>query len=151
MTIRVSTGARNAMLGNGTNLGLRAALAAGFLYLYSGSQPATADLQAQLARCSARSRSTDDGTTGLTFDAASGGVLSKAAAEAWKFHGLADGTVGWFRFSDSADTPTASSATAKRVDGLVGTAGADANMSNTAVLTGAVSTIDSFSLTLPAQ
>jgi hypothetical protein len=150
MTIRVSTGARNAMLGNGTNLGLRAALAAGFLYLYTGSQPATADAGAT-GTLVGKVTVNGDGTTGLTFDAASGGVLSKAAAEAWKFTGLADGTVGWFRFSDSADTPTASSATAKRVDGLVGTAGADANMSNTAVLTGAVSTVDSFSLTLPAQ
>jgi hypothetical protein len=150
MTIRVSTGARNAMLGNGTNLGLRAALAAGFLYLYSGTQPATADAGAT-GTLLGKVTVNDDGTTGLTFDAAAGGVLSKAAAEAWKFHGLADGTIGWFRFSDSADTPTASSATAKRVDGLVGTAGADANMSNTAVLTAAVSTIDSFALTLPAQ
>jgi hypothetical protein len=82
---------------------------------------------------------------------AAAGVLSKAAAEAWKFHGLAAGTAGWFRFSDSADTPTASSATAKRVDGLIGTAGADVNMSNTNVVTGGVSTIDSFSLTLPAS
>jgi hypothetical protein len=150
MTIRLSTGARNAMLGNGTNAGLRAALAAGFLYIYSGSQPATADLGAT-GTLLGKVTVNDDGTTGLTFDAAAAGVLSKAAAETWKFHGLAAGTAGWFRFSDSADTPTASSATAKRVDGLIGTAGADVNMSNTNVVLAAQSTIDSFSLTLPAS
>jgi hypothetical protein len=149
MTVRLSTGARNAMLGNGTNAGLRAALALGFMNIYSGSQPATADAAATGTLLG--TVTVNDGGTGLTFDAAAAGVLSKAAAETWKFHGLAAGTAGWFRFYDAADTPSGSSATSKRVDGLIGTAGADVNMSNTAVVLAAVSTIDAFSITLPAS
>jgi hypothetical protein len=150
MAIRISTGARNAMLGNGTNLGLRAALAAGFLYLYTGSQPATADKGAT-GTLLGKVTVLDDGTTGLTFDAPAAGVLAKAAPKRGSF--TASRMARWAG-SASAMRPTRRPRqhhVSKRVDGLVGTAGADANMSNTAVLTGAVSTVDSFALTLPAR
>lgn len=146
MTIRISTGARNCMLGDGSHQGLRAGFAAGFLYLYDGTQPATADTGAT-GNLLGKVTLNGDGTTGLTFDAAASGVLSKAAAETWKFTGLLAGTVGWYRFSAAGDTPTNTSTTAIRVDGLIATAGGDANMSNTTVAVGAVNTVDSWSWT----
>lgn len=148
MTVRISTGMRNALLNGGTAGGVAGALRLGFLYLYDGTQPAAADTGAtgtQLGKVTVN----DDGTTGLTFDAAVAGVIAKAAAENWKFHGLANGNAGWYRFCEAADVPGNTSSTAKRIDGLVGTAGADANISNTAIVAGAVSTVDSWSFTMP--
>jgi len=138
------------MLGDGSSVGIRGALAAGFMAIYQGTQPASADTGAsglQLGKVTVD----DDGTTGLTFDAAAAGVLSKAAAEAWKFHGLADGVAGWFRFYPAGGNPTATSSTETRVDGLIGTAGADANMTNVNVVTDAVSSVDSCTITMPAS
>jgi len=146
---------RTAMLGGVANLplnsagGVRTALNLGFIYLYDGTQPATADTGAtgtQLGKVTV-----NDSGVGLTFDAAVAGVLTKAAAETWRFHGLANGTVGWYRFSEAADVPGNLSTTAMRIDGLVGTAGADMNISNTAVVLAAVSTVDTFSFTEPAN
>ncbi len=96
-------------------------------------------------------RTGDDGTTGLSFEAPASGVMTKDTDEDWKFHGLANGNVGWFRFAEASDTPTNDSSTAKRIDGLVGTAGADANITNTAVASAAVSTVDNWSFTMPAS
>lgn len=150
MTIRLSTGMRNALLTGGSGGGVNGALTVGFLYLYDGTQPASADTGAT-GTMLGKVTVDDDGTTGLTFDAAAAGVLVKAAAETWQFHGLAAGNVGWFRFSEAADTPGNTSTTAKRIDGLVGTAGADANITNTAVALAAVSTVDDWSFTMPAS
>jgi hypothetical protein len=148
MTIRLSTGMRDAINNGGVTGGVKGALALGFIWLYDGTQPATADTGATgnlLGKVTV-----NDGGTGLTFDASVAGVLTKAAAETWRFHGLMNGTVGWYRFAEASDTPTGTSATAKRIDGLVGTAGADMNISNTAIVLGAVSTVDTFSFTMPA-
>jgi hypothetical protein len=90
-----------------------------------------------------------DGVTGLSLGAAANGVIEKAVAEAWRFVGLADGAAGWWRYSEPGDTPTATSDTMKRIDGSIGTAGADANIANTNVVTGAVSTVDEFAITMP--
>lgn len=150
MTIRLSTGMRNAVLNGGASGGVAGALALGFIYLYDGTQPASPDTGAT-GTLLGKVTLNNDGSTGLSWEAAAAGVLPKDVDENWQFAGLANGTVGWFRFSEAADTPTNTSATAKRIDGLVGTAGADMNISNTAVVLAAVSTVDSFSFTMPAS
>jgi hypothetical protein len=150
MTIRLSTAARNAMLGDNTNKGLQGVFAAGFLYIYSGTQPATADAAAngvQLGKVTI----SDDGTTGLQFELAAAGVLAKDTDEVWQFHGLTNGVAGWYRFTTAAGNPATADATQVRVDGLIGTAGADLNMTNTNIVTNAVTTIDAFDWTLPAS
>lgn len=149
MTIRLSTGARNAMLGDNVKKGLRESFNLGFINIYDGTQPASADTGATGNLLG--TVTVNDGGTGITFDVAASGVLSKAAAETWKFHGLTNGTAGWFRLFEASDTPTANSSTARRVDGLIGTAGADVNISNTSIVTSAVSTVDTFTLTMPAS
>jgi hypothetical protein len=90
------------------------------------------------------------GGTGITFDSAAAGVIAKAVAETWRFTGLADGTAGWFRLYQAADTITNSSTSVARVDGAIGTSGADLNLSNLAIVTGQVNTVDTFTITMPA-
>ena len=60
------------------------------------------------------------------------------------------GTAGWFRFYAN-DLTTGASSTAARFDGSVSTSGAQLNMSSTAITAGATTTIDSFTVTMPAS
>ena len=149
MTIRLSTGMRNKLLDGGATGGVKNALNLGFINLYPGSQPLSADTGATgtiLGTVSVNG----DGVTGLGFDAASAGAISKAAAQTWRFTGLADGLAGWFRFYAAGDTPSGTSTTAARIDGSIGSAGADMNITNVNIQTGALSTVDSFTINMPA-
>ena len=150
MAVRLSTGLRNKMLDGGSGGGFKGALALGFINIYSGPQPLTADTGATGTLLGTVSIG-GLGVTGLTFDAATGGVSSKAAAETWMFTGAATGTAGWFRFYAAGDTPANASSTAARLDGAISTSAADLNLANVSVSTGAPNTIDVFSFTLPAQ
>lgn len=86
---------------------VRLALANGALYLYSGSQPAEANLAPTgtligIATRNAGAWTPGTATNGINFDAAvvSGDdvILNKAAAETWQFAAVAAGTIGWARF-----------------------------------------------------
>jgi hypothetical protein len=148
MTIRLSTGMRNAILMGGAGGGVKDALAGGFVYIFTGAQPVGSDTGAPGVMLG-KVTLDGDGSTGLNLGTAANGVIDKDPTEAWRFEGLADGSAGWWRYSVAGDTPTGNSATAKRIDGSIGTAGADANIANTNVVTGAVSTVDQFSITMP--
>jgi hypothetical protein len=148
MTIRLSSGMRDAINTGGASGGVKGALAAGFIYIYSGSQPTSAD-SAATGTLLGKVTKDGDGATGLTLGTSAAGVIPKNPAETWKFTGLADGSAGWFRHCEAGDTPGNSSSTAKRIDGSIGTAGADANIANTNVVTGAVSTVDAYTVTMP--
>ena len=89
---------------------------------------------------------------GLTFGDSAAGVLVRNSAEVWSGTAVADGTAGWFRYVGAVTDPgTADSGEAYiRLDGNIATSGANLNMSNTAIVTGAVQTISGFSLTYPA-
>lgn len=150
MSIRLSTGLRNKILEGGAGGGVKGALDGGFVYVYPGTQPTSPDTGATGTLLGKVSVEADD-TTGLTFEAAAVlGVIQKAAAELWQFEGLAVGQAGWFRYSEDGDTPTSNSATAARLDGTIGTAGADMDIGNTNITVGAVNTVDRFSVTMPA-
>ena len=86
---------------------------------------------------------------GLEFGDAASGAISKASGDTWQDQGLAAGTAGWFRFCANPTDSGAASTTLPRIDGSVGTSGADLNMSSTSVTVGATYTIDDFTLTLP--
>jgi len=148
MTIRLSTGLRNDILNGGAGGGVRGAFAGGFIYIFPGTQPASPDTGAT-GTLLGKVTVNGDGSTGLNFDAAVNGVMSKALAEVWRFLGLADGQAGWFRFCEASDTPTVTSATASRMDGTLGTAGADMDISNTNVTTGAMNTVGDLTITMP--
>lgn len=152
MTIRLSTGLRNAML---DTTGMAGALENGVIYIYSGAQPLSAD---NAVSGTLLGKVTVDGgafafgspTNGLNFDAPVAGVITKAVAEDWKFDGIVDGTAGWFRFMGNATDALGSSTTLPRIDGSVGTSGADLNLSNISIVTAGPNTVDVFQITMPS-
>ena len=152
MALRFSTGLRNALLGNSadtTGDGLSGVLDGCYIDIYSGAPPANADaapIGTKLGTVSIDGA----GTTGLTFNAPTGGSVSKATAENWKAVGIAAGTAGWFRVRTTADD-NQSGTTYPRIDGTVAKTGADLNMSNTSVTVGSPHTIDTFSISAAAN
>jgi hypothetical protein len=63
----------------------------------------------------------------------------------------ASGTAAWFRIHDVSEGPTGASATKKRIDGTVGTSGADLNFNTVTFVAGGTAAISSFTITLPAS
>ncbi|MBF0591203.1 MAG: hypothetical protein HQL02_03860 [Nitrospirae bacterium] len=120
----------------------------GFIKIYTGSQPTTADnAPTGTLLCTVYS----DGTSaGLSFGDASAGVMAKTVAETWSGTAVATGTAGWFRLVAPSDGGS-SSQTDERLDGSVATSGAQLNMSSTSIVSGAVQTISTFSITMPAE
>lgn len=155
MAERLSTGLRNEILKSGGS-SMADALLNGVIYIFSGTQPATADDTESgytlLGIVSVDHLTFTPGspTNGLNLDVATGGVVSKAVAETWQFEGITNGTAGWFRLYAN-DRLQGTSTTAIRLDGAISTSGAEINMSNTAVVTSAIGTIDAFAVTWPAS
>ena len=128
----------------------------GILRVYSGSQPATADAAATgtcLVEITVASGAWVAGAeaNGLEFDDESAGTLTKCADETWS--GVADntGTAGWFRLYANPTDAALLSTVLPRIDGSVGTSGANLNMSSTSIVALATYTIDTFTFTLPLQ
>ncbi len=154
MTVRLSDGLRTAMLETGS---LETALSLGFMFIYTGSQPAAANDAASGSLLV--TIAVDDGAVGLTFDAIiTAGVLAKAAAETWSGTAALTGTAGWFRFhkldtnkATTTTTAAGSSTTLQRLDGSIAVSGGDLQMSNTSIVAAAIQTVSTFNLTLAAQ
>lgn len=150
MTIRLSTGLRTALAGSA---GISSTFANGIIEIRTGTQPSYADNAVTgtlLGTVTLASGAFTPGvsTNGLTWAAAAAGVASKTGT--WSFNGVAAGTAGWFRLKGNAADNDALSTTLPRLDGSIGTSGADLNMSNLSITIGAPTTIDTFSITIPA-
>jgi hypothetical protein len=127
--------------------GFQAIFKDGFINVYSGTQPTSADdAPSGTLLCTFYS---DGAATGLEFDDAAAGVISKAAAETWSGTAVASGTAGWFRLYQAGDGG-ASSTTDCRLDGACATSGGQLNMSSLSISSGAVQTISTFQITQPA-
>lgn len=127
----------------------------GVLRIYSGSQPSTADSAVTgtlLLEVTVSGGAFSHGAyaNGLEFGTATGGYIEKASGDTWQDNGLANGTAGWFRLCGNPTDDGTASTTLPRVDGSVGTSGADLNMTSTSIVSGSTYTIDTFKLTLPA-
>lgn len=127
----------------------------GVIRIYSGSQPSSADdaeTGTLLVTITVGSGAFTPGspTNGLEFGPIVSGILSKRSDEVWSGVGVAAGTAGWFRYY-SNPMDTGANATAVRFDGNVATSGAVINMSSTNIVIGATSTVDTFTITLPAS
>lgn len=153
MAWRVSTKLLNEMFN-----AVRSQLANGTIEIYSGSQPASANDAATgtlLGRVTLNAAAWAEGsaTNGLEFDAAAARQMTKATGEVWQFTGLSDGTAGWFRFRGNAADAGAADPTflLPRIDGRIATTGAELNLSNLNIVTGATTTIDSFTLRWPTN
>lgn len=160
MALRLSTGLRNLMLaqtgGSLVGASLGTLFLDGVIYVYTGAQPATADLaetgtNVLIISESGGAFTPSSPTNGLEFeDDPTAGVLEKASAEIWQGDGIGGGGVaGYFRFYDNARTQGASS-TAVRFDGACSTSGGELTMSSTTIVPAATTTIDTFQITLPA-
>lgn len=126
----------------------------GVLRIYSGGQPSGPDAAVAgtlLLEISEGAGAFVAGAfdNGLEFGDAASGAISKATGETWQDLGLAAGTAGYFRFVANATDAGGASTSLPRIDGSIGTSGADLNMSSTSITVGATYTIDSFTMTLP--
>ena len=143
MSLKLSTGLRDGMLDTSP---FKTLLDASRVKIYSGAAPATADEAEGTILVSIGS---DAGDTHCHFLAAAvSGVLSKAA-DIWSGVASASGTASYFRLVVNTDTGVLST-TEIRVQGTVGTSGADINMSSVSIVSGATQTIDTWDLTMPA-
>lgn len=86
-------------------------------------------------------------TNGLFLALAANGAITKHASQTWSGVGIADGTAGWFRYYGAATDAGGVSTTLPRLDGRIATSGAELNLSNTSIVTGASESITTFSIT----
>lgn len=145
MAFKVSTGLRNYMLDTGS---FKGAMDLGFLRIYKGTVPATADDALGSAAILTEITVDADGVTGLTFDAAVSGIIPKASAETWQGENSDTGVATFFRFVQPADTGNAVPEEL-RIQGTVGTVGAELNLSNTTLTALGIQTINHFNVALP--
>lgn len=148
MALKASTGLRNYVLETGA---LRDALDLGFIDIYNGTPPASADdaigslgTNTLLVRISNNSTA-----TGLTFAAAAAsGTIEKESSETWAGTAVASGTATFYRHVSASDTG-ASSTTESRLQGTVANAGAELNMSDANIVLSASQKIDYYLTNLP--
>jgi hypothetical protein len=119
----------------------------GVLKIYTGVQPSSAD-DAPTGTLLV-SISVNGTSQGISFDDAVNGVIKKNASEIWSGTAVATGTAGWFRLQAN-DDPESLSSVAERIDGAIATSGAELNMSNTTIESGAVQTISLFQISIDA-
>lgn len=150
MAIRLSTGARNSLVGT-DGKGFGELFNNGVIDIYTGAQPVSADYVetgTKLVRISSTcGTGVDDG---VKFGTTGSGVLAIAATPAWAGTCIVGGVAGWFRFYGSGGV-AGSSNTAIRFDGAVGVSGSDLDLTHTNLAAGAVITINAANVTQPAE
>lgn len=147
MTVRISTSLAEAVAA-----AYKSALDGGFIAIFSGPVPATADAAIDMASDLLVTISIDGlGSTGLTFTDAGGGVLVKNAGETWKGTSSTSGTATFYRFYESGDDPSASSSSTVRFQGTVGTTpyGYDLVLPSTTIGSSVEVPIAGFTVTCP--
>lgn len=143
MSEKMSTGLCNKLLDTGS---LKSIFNLGFLKIYAGSAPATADAATTgTLLCTVSNNSTG---TGLTFDAsAASGTLPKNSGETWSGTNGATGTATHYRLVAVGDTG-ALSTTEARIQGTIGTGGTDMVVGSVALVNGATFTVNYFTQSL---
>ena len=144
--LRYSQGLRNALMAVDS---LRGLLTGCEIRIYEGAPPPSPNdsVGAAVLLCTI---TLDDTGGGLGFEAvATGGTLTKSASEVWRGTNVATGVATFFRIVVPQSDADGVSFTAKRIQGTVGVAGADMNLSNPSLSAGGVQTIDNFYLTMP--
>jgi len=146
MAIKASTGLRNYLLDTGA---LDTALAAGFIKIYDGTAPTSAN--DAIAGNLLVTISIDGLGTGINMAAtASNGSIQKSGSEVWEGTIGVTGTATYYRHTEAADTG-ASSTTEKRIQGTIGVAGEDMNLSSTSLVATATQSIDYYVINLPTN
>lgn len=143
--MKLSTGLRDHLLATGD---FQSGVDGGVIYIYSGTEPATADaaLSGNTLLCVISNNATGSGITMAATPAS--GVLGKNAAEVWRGLIVASGTPTFYRFAGLTDSGLLST-TEKRMQGSIGTVNADLIFSNTNFVSGNYRQIDSFNVAQP--
>lgn len=143
---KFSTGLRNHMLADGS---YRSILDGGFLNIYSGTPPESADDAVPGGATLIVTLSDDGGIGGLTWsDTPVGGVITKTTGQVWKGTNGATATAAWFRFVEDGDAGN-SSTTAGRVQGTIAPANADMLVANPNLVDTEEFVLNFFSVVLP--
>lgn len=142
--MKASTGLRNGMLDTND---LKTILALGQIEIYRGTVPADAD--AAIVPGDLLVTITEiSGATGLSFAASAvDGVISKDAT-VWSGVVAITDTATFYRHVGAADTGVLST-TEPRIQGTIGLAGADLNLTDLALIAAATQTIDFYVVALP--
>lgn len=141
--LKYSMGVRNKLM---NNVGMRELLTNCQLRLYSGPVPASPNdpIGAGILLCTL-----DNGSGGLNWEASvTEGTLAKALSEEWTGAVVVSGQATYFRVVEPADADD-TSLSAVRVQGTIGIAGADMNITNPSLSATATQTLDYFYLTMP--
>ena len=147
MALQLSTAARNFLLVTGD---LTALLSGGVIRIYAGAVPANADaaVTGNTLLCVISNNSAGTGITMSTT--AASGVLSKSASEVWSGSVLVNGTATFYRFSPISDAGDLDSTAAiPRLQGSVGTLGADLGFSSALFTIGNTKAVDVYDLAQP--
>lgn len=145
MSASYSSALRAAMMATGS---FKSQMDGSFIDVYAGAIPANADAAIGGATL-LLTISVASGATGITFDtSAPGGVLAKNTSEVWSGVVSTAGTASFFRLRKTGDTG-ASSTTSLRLQGSVGVAGADMNLTSNVLANGATQTLSSAAFYLP--
>lgn len=147
MTVKLSTGCRQ---GIAITNSLKALLDNGFVRIYSGAIPASAD--AALGGATLMNEiSAGGGGTPVTWEStAPGGVLSKKVSENWTGNIIVGGTPTFFRYVLAADAGDASSS-AVRIQGTAGPLGSDMFISELPMVATAPQSFSLFQIAIPEQ
>lgn len=146
MTLKVSTGLRNKLLDTAP---VKTQLAGGFIHIYGGVVPLTAD-DALGSAVLLSTITINSGDTGINFEAAAvGDTITKSLSEVWLGTNVAPGTATFYRHVTGEDDGTASTDFA-RIQGEVGTSGKEMNLSSVVLASGAPQSIDYYSVSLPS-
>lgn len=130
---------------------VKAGLDSGYIKIYKGTIPADpGDAIVDEASNLLVTISESGGATGLTFEAAASGVISKATAETWVGEVAQTGTATFYRFSPTTDTGGADD-TIMRVQGTVGTLSADLLLASVDLVITDDQRIDYYSLGIPGE
>mgnify|MGYP001160537246 CR=1 FL=1 len=128
----------------------------GVIKIYNGTQPSGPDSSTggatALVTITLASGTFTPGSVanGLEFGSAGSGKIAKSS-DVWSGVVETSGTASWFRFYANASDSGAADTTYiyPRMDGAVGTAGRELNMSSVSLTAGSTVTIDTFEITLP--
>lgn len=145
MSLKASTGLRNYMLETGP---LRDALNLGFINIYNGTPPSSADdaLSGNTLLCTISNNKT---ATGLTMAAtAADGTIQKAAAEVWAGTNVASSTATFYRHVAPGDAGDLSTSAA-RLQGEIGVIGKELNITDPVLANGNDQKIDYYVINLP--
>ena len=149
MALLASTGFRNKVLDSGS---AKSVLANGFIHVYASTLanvPLSADDAIDPAKHTLLLTVYGDGTAaGLNLGTASGGAIGKDPGETWAGTVLANGNAVFFRYVAPGDTGAATT-TQARLQGRVGVAGAELNISTLALVAGNTQAVNFASLSLP--